>query len=321
MSVLAAACRKIGGGLFLFFVLALTIGCAHLGPDLSSLSVPNIPMRSEIPSVPYYPQQAYQCGPAALAMVLRWTQANVSFQELIPEVYTPARRGSLQMSLISAARRRNRLAYPIEGIEALLQELAAGHPVIVLQNLGLKLFPRWHYAVLIGYDLTKGTFTLHSGKEASRNITWTLFMRTWKRADHWGLVVLPPAQIPASAEERPYLNAVVGLEQAGQWEGASSAYTAALKRWMHSIGALMGLGNSRYALGDLIGAEQAFRKATKAYPQSGAAFNNLAQVLAEKGLYIDALEMARRAVALGGPNRDLFMQTLQEIESLQLKNR
>ncbi len=321
MSILAAACRKIGGGLFLLLVLTLMIGCAHLGHDPSSLSVPNIPTHSGIPSVPFYPQQAYQCGPAALAMVLGWTQANFSLQKLIPEVYTPARRGSLQSSLISAARRRNRLAYPIEGIEALLQELAADHPVIVLQNLGLKLFPRWHYAVLIGYDLTNDTFTLHSGKDASRNIRWTLFMRTWKRADHWGLVVLPPGQIPTSAEERPYLNAVVGLEQAGQWEGASSAYAAALKRWMHSIGALMGLGNSRYALGDLIGAEQAFRKAIKAYPQSGAAFNNLAQVLVEKGLYIEALEMARRAVALGGPNRDLFLQTLQEIESLQLKNR
>jgi len=43
------------------------------------------------------------------------------------------------------------------------------------------------------------------------------------------------------------------------------------------------LGNSRYEIGDLVGAEQAFRKATTAHPQSGEVFNNLAHVLADLG--------------------------------------
>jgi tetratricopeptide (TPR) repeat protein len=251
-----------------------------------------------------------------MAMVLQWSKVDVSPQDIAPEVFTPSRKGSLQLALISAARRHNRLAYPIKGLETLPKELAAGHPVIVLQNLGLWWFPRWHYSVSIGYDLSKGVFILHSGKNARRHMSWTLFMRTWKRADYWGLVVLPPGQLPASADEQSYLEAVLGLEQAKQFEGAATAYSTALDRWHSSFGALMGLGNCRYALGDLIGAEQAFSRAAKAHPSSGAPFNNLAHVLAEQGRYTEAIQMAIRAVNIGGPNKSLYLQTLQEIQNM-----
>jgi tetratricopeptide (TPR) repeat protein len=316
----AAISRKMGS-LFFFLALSSTFSCGHLNRDLAPLSGPGLPAHIEISSVPFYPQEAYQCGPAALAMVLQWTRADVRLQELLPEVYTPARKGSLQPALISAARRRSRLPYRIESVDALLQELAAGHPVIVLQNLGFHWFPRWHYAVVIGYDLKETAVILHSGIEACRQVHWSLFVRTWQRADYWGLVVLPMSELPASADEKSYLNAVLGLEEAGQWEGAARAYTTALERWPRSIGALMGLGNSRYALGNLTGAERAFRRAIEAHPQNGAAFNNLAQVLAEQGYYPEALQMVRRAVALGGPNEPLYLQTLDEIEKLQNMNR
>jgi len=315
MPVPAIRCGKTG---ITFLVLFLTsmVSCAHYSHELNSLSVSELPGNVEIPSVPFYPQEAYQCGPAAMAMVLQWTKANVSPQDLIPKVFVPAKKGSLQPALISAARRYTRLAYPIKGVEALVKELAAGHPVIVLQNLGLKWFPRWHYSVPIGYNLAKSIFILHSGKEARRRMSWTLFMRTWKRADYWGLVVLPSGQLPASADEQSYLRAVLGLEQARQFTGAAAAYTAALERWHSSLGALMGLGNCHYALGDLIGAEQAFRHAAEAHPTSGASFNNLAHVLAEQGRYPEALQMAIRAVDIGGANKPLYLRTLQEIRTI-----
>jgi len=315
MPVPAIRCGKTG---ITFLVLFLTsmVSCAHFSHELNSLSVSELPGSMEISSVPFYPQEAYQCGPAAMAMVLQWTKANVSPQDLIPKVFVPAKKGSLQPALISAARRYNRLAYPIKGVEALVKELAAGHPVIVLQNLGLKWFPRWHYSVPIGYNLAKSIFILHSGKEARRRMSWMLFMRTWKRADYWGLVVLPSGQLPASADEQSYLRAVLGLEQARQFKGAAAAYTAALERWHSSLGALMGLGNCHYALGDLIGAELAFRHAAEAHPTSGASFNNLAHVLAEQGRYAEALQMAIRAVDIGGANKPLYLQTLQEIRTI-----
>jgi len=315
MSAPALPCGKAGIASLVLFLI-LTVSCAHLGPERYSPSVSGVPRSVEIPSVPFYPQEAYQCGPAALAMVLQWTKVNVSPEDLVSEVFTPSRQGSLQPALVSAARRHNRLAYPIKGLDALLRELAAGHPVLVLQNLGLQWFPRWHYSVVVGYSLEKGGFILHSGQEPRRQMSWRLFVRTWRRAEYWGLVVLPTGQLPASADEQSYLSAVLGLEQAGQWEGAARAYSAALGRWQSSFGALMGLGNCCYAMGDLGGAEGAFRHAAEWHPGSGAAFNNLAHVLAEQGRYAEAIEIAIRAVDIGGPNRAVYLQTLQEIQAI-----
>jgi tetratricopeptide (TPR) repeat protein len=314
-------CHKSIHSLFILLALILTASCAHMGYDQESLSDLGLPERTTVPSVPFYPQEAYHCGPAALAMLLSWSHSDFSLQELVSEVYIPERQGTLQPALLSAARQRNRLAYPFRGMDALLQELAAGHPVVVLQNLGLSWVPRWHYAVPIGYDLRKRTITLHSGNIEAREIKWSLFIRTWRRADYWGLVVLPPSGLPASADERSYLKAVLGLEQAGQWEGAARAYAAALQRWPYSLGAIIGLGNSYYSNGDLIGAEQAFRNATETHPQSGEAFNNLAHVLVELDRYSEALEMASHAITLGGPREQIYYQTLCEIQKPKLSER
>ncbi len=76
----------------------------------------------------------------------------------------------------------------------------------------------------------------------------------------------------------------------------------------------MGLGNSRYALYDLSGAEAAFRIASLRHPQSAAAFNNLAQTLADQQRWPEAEAAAQQAVALGGNNSDLFRQTLEQIQ-------
>jgi hypothetical protein len=248
-------------------------------------------------------------------MVLSWSGVPVAPDQLLSEVYSPARKGTLQPALIAAARRHGRVAYPIQGVPALLSETAAGHPTIVLQNLGLSWFPRWHYSVVVGYDLTLGTITLHTGLIPFREVSISVFENTWARSDYWGLLILEPSRFPATVSEETYLQAVLGLEGAGQSSAAEIGYRTALTRWPGSLGALMGLGNSLYAQRDLVGAEEAFRQACRTDPESGPALNNLAQVLYEQGRFDEALESARRAVALGGPLEDLFRETLEAIES------
>ena len=77
----------------------------------------------------------------------------------------------------------------------------------------------------------------------------------------------------------------------------------------------MGLGNSQYALGNLPGAENAFKMAVVNHPQAANAHNNLAQVLFEQGRKQEALEAAQRAVAIGGPMAEVYETTLREIQS------
>jgi tetratricopeptide (TPR) repeat protein len=272
-----------------------------------------LPVQASIHSVPFFAQKAYQCGPAAMAMVLEWSGLALSPDDLTPLVYTPERKGSLQANLIGAARRHGRLAYPISGVDCLIREIAAGHPVIVLQNLGLRWFPRWHYAVAIGYDRPAEQIILHTGLVAQRRVGFATFQRTFRRADQWGLVVLPPPVLPACAEEAPYLKAALGLQQAEHPEAASSAFELAVQHWPQSFPAYMGLGNIRYQSGDPGGALQAFHQATLVDPDNGTAFNNLAHVLAELDRLDEAEAAALRAVELGGRHSDLFHRTLHEI--------
>ena len=312
-SRLLQADRQLLVGL-LFLALSLVLsGCGILSTR-PLLQTPGGPARAMVDDVPFFAQEELQCGPAALAMALNWSGIDVQPSDLTPEVFTPDLKGSLQSALIGATRRHSRVAYTITGSEALLAEVSAGNPVIVLVNLGLSWYPKWHYAVVIGFDREREEIILHSGPTANEHLSSRVFLNVWQRGEYWGLLVLAPDRLPAGVQEGDWLEAVAGLERAGQWQGAEAGDGAALKRWPKSFGAWMGLGNSRYTLHDLAGSAEAFRRATLLQPENGIPFNNLAHVLNLQGKRNEALVAARRAVDLGGPLLDDFLQTLEEIK-------
>jgi hypothetical protein len=302
----------IGGWLIGLFVWT---GCATTPTEKWIQASSNLPPYYELSAVPFFPQEEYQCGPASLAMVLAWSGLQIDANELAPQVYTPSLKGSLQPAMIAAARRHARVAYPITGADALLREITAGHPVIVLQNLGLSWVPVWHYAVVIGYDFDKALIILRSGITKRKTTALNTFGNTWARSQHWGLVVLPPNRLPATAEENSYIKAVVGLERAEQWPAAAQGYRTALGRWPQSFSAHIGLSNSYYAQGDLESARAVLQKTTILFPEEGVAFNNLAHVLWKQGEKQEAIKAARRAVMLGGPHTAEYQKTLDEIQA------
>ena len=291
--------------------LGVLAGCAT--PQMPAVGQSGLPAQAEVANVPFHQQTENNCGPAALATVLGWSGVPAAPEEVAEQVLTPGRGGSLGHDLVAAARRADRLAVPVHGLEPLLAELAAGHPVLVLQNLGLDWYPQWHYAVAIGYGLEAGTLTLRSGEEATQVMPLATFARTWERGGQWAVLVLPPDRLPATADATAVLQAAAGLEQAGRHEAAAVAYAAALGRWPDNFAALIGLGNARYAAGQLAGAEAAFRTAVSFHPEEAAAWNNLAHVLAAKGDLGEAAVAARRAVDLGGRDAAVYRTTLEEI--------
>ena len=305
-----------GTGFYLCLVLATALlGCAGTLPRQWSPPFNGIPSQYHIPSVPFFPQTDYQCGPASLAMTLVWSGVPTDSEKLSGVVYTPSLKGSLQPAMIGAARRHGRVAYVISSPGELLAEVAAGHPVIVLQNLGLSWVPVWHYAVVIGYDAVSDIVMLHSGETSEKEMAMRVFDHTWSRSDYWGLLTLPPDRLPATAVEAAYAEAVLGLEKARRWPEAIQGYHAALEKWPDNFPARMGIGNAYYAMGDLPAAEQSFAEATRQFPTQGAAFNNLAQVLFDQGKKEAALTYAEKAVSMGGPMSGVFQETLEEIKS------
>lgn len=299
----------------MFVALTLVLsGCGLLSTE-PMLPTPGAPDRAVVTNVPFFPQEESQCGPASLAMTLNWSGVNIQPADLTSEVFTPDLKGSLQSAMIGATRRHGRIAYPFAGSEALLAEISAGNPVIVLVNLGLSWYPKWHYAVVIGFDRELEEVTLHSGLTANEHLSYRVFLNIWRRSEFWGLLVLPPERLPATVAEDNWLEAVAGLELTDQWSGAAIGYSEALKRWPDSFIAWMGLGNSRYNLQDFEGSVEAFRQATLLQPENGIPFNNLAQVLSIQDKRKEALVAAQRAVDLGGPLIDNFRQTLEEIKN------
>jgi hypothetical protein len=293
-------------------VLVALAGCAT--PEIAALRVDGggLPPRAEVAGVPFHPQQEQYCGPAALATVLGWSGLPASQDAIAAAVYTPGREGTLGHDLVGAGR-HGRLAVPVADLPSLLREIAAGRPVLVLQNLGLGWYPQWHYAVVVGYDLAAGELALRSGAERRRVVSLDTFARTWARAERWGIVVLPPHALSASADEETVVRAAAGLERAGRAGEAAVAYDTILRRWPGSLGALIGRGNARYATGDLDGAEAAYRSALVRHPGAAVVWNNLADVLAARGERDAALIAARRAVDLGGPHAATYRRTLDQI--------
>lgn len=296
---------------FLLLALLATAGCAGLPPQSWPVRAAAEPV--ELAAVPFFPQDDYQCGPAALATVLNWSGVEVTDEDLTPYLYIPVRQGALQAELVAQARARGRLAYELRAHpDALLAELRAGHPVLVLQNNGLSWLPKWHYAVVVGYDAA-GNVILRSGETRRHVLAADVFMRTWQRGDYWSLLVLPPGRIPASAEPAAYAEAVTALEVLNPETGTVAAWRAGVARWPDDLTLGFGLGNALYAQGDLQAAERAFHAVLEHHTGAAAVWNNLAQVLADQARWTEAEAAARWAVELGGPFAAEFKNTLDAI--------
>ena len=279
-------------------------GCASIPPSVSEL--PETGSSIELGNTPFYPQERYQCGPAALTTVLVQSGAEVSLEDIVDKVYLPGRQGSLQVELLAATRTEGRLPYVIDGkLAAIWRELDRGRPVLVLQNLGVAAIPRWHYAVVVGIDAERGEVVLRSGTDRRRVTPSNVFLRTWQRGDYWGMVVLPPGELPAAPDRSRYFEAVAALEQAGRAGEAALAWQAALGQWPNDSVALFGLGNARLVLGDYPAAEDVYRELLDAKPGMVVARNNLALALAEQGEF----EAALREIGIAlSENRDANLE-------------
>jgi tetratricopeptide (TPR) repeat protein len=250
--------------------------------------------------VPFFAQTRYHCGPASLAMALRHVGLPATPEGLADAVFLPSRQGALQDEMLAGARRSGALAFVLEPrLQSLCREVAAGHAVVVLQNLMLGAASGWHYAVTVGYELlsprTQGVY-LHSGSNANQFNLLSRFERTWAHSEHWAMVALPPGRWPHTVSQAQAVAAAQAFERVGSLAHQVQAYRSLLKRWPNNLPAAMGWGNALAAQGDWLGAVAAFEAASQAH-DSAALWHNLGVARLRLGQRAAAAQAAARALS------------------------
>ncbi len=248
------------------------------------------------------------------------------YERLAERVYVPGLEGSLQVEMLAAARDFGRIPFRVAGaLEAVVAEVAAGRPVLILQNLRVRSLPAWHYAVVVGYDRSAERILMRSGRE---KMLWTpagRWLRQWDWAGRWAAVVLPPGELPVEIEPAAAFRALADFDEQAEPDDRSIAWRAAVERWPDSAMARMGVGNAEYSAGRIEAAAEAFEQAVTLQPDHWSARLNLALVDLERGrgcevrerleaespeaghalaaVYDDALERARSACEAARSNR------------------
>lgn len=280
----------------------------------------NIRRTVNLDNVAFFPQRAYQCGPAALATMLNFAGVDSKPDALTYRVYVPVLKGSLQLEMIATARSFGLLTYKLTPqMHTLVTEINAGHPVLVFQNLAYSWWPQWHYAVAVGYDLDKQEVILRSGTIRDYRIAMTTFERTWQRTDYWAYVIIKPGLIPASASPLAYRNATIALENAGFMTQALTAFRSAAQYWPDQPTILMALANSEYSAGHLAESETVLRQIIQQQPEQTSAWNNLAFIFAEQGCNSVARKTINCAHQLAPGNLNI-QQSYNELTQLPATN-
>ena len=300
-------------------LILLMAGCAQKRPAM------RIPPDTSVhlETTPFFAQEEYQCGPAALAMILKASGVDVHPDDLVPRTYLPERRGSLQLELIAASRQYQRLPFEIEGnLVALVDELRRGRPVLVLQNYGLESLPAYHYAVVIG--VKEDEIILRSGTTKDLPMNVSAFLMSWIRAGSWGLIALRPGELPVRTTPEKYLKVVNDFSKTGKLRLVEQSYLAALDRWPDHHAVRFALGNNYLQQQKTAQAASQFKAILKENPENIAAANNLAESYVRQRCHTEAKVIIKRTVKkakqIDSPLLPFVMQSQKEIADVLNKN-
>ncbi|MEX2499468.1 MAG: PA2778 family cysteine peptidase [Wenzhouxiangellaceae bacterium] len=270
--------------------MLLGSGCASFDVRIPESLEPRV----DLTDTPFHPQLEHHCGPAALTTVLEASGARPEYEEVADRVYVPDLKGSLQVEMMATARNFDRIPFRVPGeLSAVLAEVEAGHPVLILQNLRIRSLPAWHYAVVVGYDREHKEILMRSGTERELTTPVRRWMRQWDWASRWAIVVLEPGDLPAEPSQAAVFRALADFDENARPESRLRAWTGAAEHWPDAALVHMGLGNARYEMDRREAAADSFRQALATQPEHWPARLNLAQVLLELDRPCEGLQVIK----------------------------
>jgi ABC-type bacteriocin/lantibiotic exporter with double-glycine peptidase domain len=170
------------GPLSVIMLLVLSASCTTTGNAPPGVSTP------VIEGIPFYPQEAYQCGPASLAAVLNFHGVAVTPDDIAADIFSSGAKGTLGIDMVLYARKKGLRADQYSGgPDDLKRTLEAGNPVIILVDYGFWVYQKAHFMVLLGYN-EKG-FIADSGREHLKFISQDELKRIWEKTRFWTLVI------------------------------------------------------------------------------------------------------------------------------------
>lgn len=141
-------------------------------------------------SVPFFSQDAYQCGPASLAEVFNFWGYKVTPQKIAGDIFNARLNGTLSMDMLLYPRQAGFSTSVYKGgMEDIRDEIRKGYPLIVLVDFGFYVIEKNHFMVIVGYN-NDGIFA-HSGKEKEKFFTYSELQRIWKKTGYWTLLIKP----------------------------------------------------------------------------------------------------------------------------------
>lgn len=172
-----------------FIMLSLSLNliiflysCAAVNP------IPESAQNRIIPEVPFYAQEAYQCGPASLAGVMNYWGVKVFPDEIAKAIYSESARGTLNIDMIIYPQKKGLVAEQYSGgMEDMKKNIDSGYPLIVLVDYGFWVYQVNHFMVIIGYN--EHGVIANSGKEKAVFIAEKDFIKTWERTKFWTLLI------------------------------------------------------------------------------------------------------------------------------------
>lgn len=273
----------------------------------------------ELNNLPLVLQEPDFCGPAALAMALQQSGTSSTQDDLAQKVFLPSRTGTLQTEMLAGPRHFGVVAYELDGrLTTLLKATEQGRSPIVLLNLGLSWAPRWHYALVMGYDLDHGDIVLRSGTQARQSMPLRTFEYTWARSQHWSMLLAKPGSLPDEVDAPHAEQAALGFEQLNGASLSIPVWNSVTQRWPERLLPQLALGNAYMNSGQWPDAARIFKAVTHQF-DSAIAWNNLAQVQLHQGLRDQALASAQRGLQIARTKEprwiDALTRTLQSIQT------
>ena len=172
----------------------LSISCFIALTLLSLLSPAFLHGEEIFLDVPFYPQKAYQCGPAAMASVMSYWGRHDSPKTIAAEMFSETARGSLTLDMyLYATENGFEAKQGGASVEEIRHRVDSREPVIVLVDNGFWVVRIGHYLVVVGYS--DDGFFVHDGYKGNTFISFGDFEKKWSRTGRWALIMHPKSVV------------------------------------------------------------------------------------------------------------------------------